>query len=329
MKSFQNIIEEINQKKYAPVYLLDGEEPYYIDRLLEAIEDIIPEDEKDFNLITFYGKEASWQEVINAARQFPMFGERILVIVREAANMEGLGELSSYIQSPQPSTILVIEHRLKKVDGRSKLPKIVTKEGVYFTSSKLKESMIPDWIVQYCASRNSHIEMKEAQTLAAYLGEDLQKITNELEKIWINKDEGNDITAEKIEKYIGINRNYNIIELPSVLFENNQTRLANMLNYFSANPNVAPMPLLIGVFYSYLQKIYLAQQIPQNFTADKKHGIWSFHRKVAGRYAPTQIHQAIAVLEEYSHKAIGIGINNKENLLLEMTGKMQAIFRHG
>lgn len=329
MKSFQNIIEEINQKKYAPVYLLDGDEPYYIDRILEAIEGIIPEEEKDFNLITFYGKEATWQEVINAARQFPMFGDHILVVVREGAGLKDLGELAGYIQSPQASTILVIDHRLKKIDGRSKLPKVAAKKGIYFTSSKLKEAMIPEWIMQYCTSRGSHIDVAEAQTLAAYLGEDLQKIANELEKIWINEEEGKEVTAEKIEKHIGINREYNIVELPSILFEGSQTRLANMLNYFSANPKAAPMPLLIGVFYSYLQKIYLAQQMPQNFTTDKKYGIWSFHRKVAGRYAPTQIHQAIALLEEFSHKAIGIGSNSKDDLLKEMTGKMQALFRHG
>lgn len=327
MKSFQKIIQEIENKKYAPIYLLDGEEPFYIDRLLEAIEKIIPEEEKDFNQITFYGKETNWQEVTNAARQFPMFGDRILIILREATQMKDLGELVNYFSTPQSSSILVIEHRFKKIDGRSKLSKIADEKGVYFSSAKMKENQIPEWIIKFCADKDSRIEMKEAQTLAAYLGEDLQKIANELEKIWINKEEGRDITSEKIEKYIGINREYNILELPAVLFENNQTRLAHMLNYFSANPNVAPMPALIGIFCSFLQKIYIAQQVPQNFTKDKQLGIWTQHRKIATRYAPTQIHQSIALLEEYSHKAVGVGSNSRNELLREMTGKMQAIFR--
>lgn len=327
MKSFQNIIQDINSQKYAPVYLLDGEEPFYIDLLLNAIEKIIPEEEKDFNLITFYGKETDWQEVTNAARQFPMFGEHILIVLREAAQMKDLSELMGYITAPQPSTILVIEHRFKKIDGRSKLPKTVDEKGIYFSSAKLKENQIPEWIIKFCSEKDSRIDMNEAQMLAAYLGEDLQKIVNELEKIWINKEEGRDITAEKIEKYIGINREYNILELPAALFENNQSRLAHMLNYFSANPNVAPMPALIGIFCGFLQKIYIAQQVPQNFTKDKQLGIWTQHRKIATRYAPSQIHQSIAILEEYSHKAVGIGSANKDALLREMTGKMQAIFR--
>lgn len=328
MKSFQNIIQDIANKKFAPVYLLDGEEPFYIDRLLEALENIIPEEEKDFNLTTFYGKETSWQEVTNAARQFPMFGERLLIVLREASQMKDLAEMVNYFANPQPSTILVVEHRFKKIDGRSKLSKVADEKGIYFSSSKLKESQIPEWIMQFCAENNSRIAMPEAQTLAAYLGEDLQKIVNELQKIWINKEDGPDITAEKIEKYVGINREYNILELPAVLFENNQTRLAHMLNYFSANPKVAAMPALVGIFCSFLQKIYLAQQVPQNFTQDKKLGIWSQHRKIAGRYAPTQIHQSIALLEEYSHKAVGIGSNSQDELLREMTGKMQTIIRN-
>lgn len=328
MQSYPEIIQAIAQQKYAPVYLLDGEEPYYIDRILEALSALISDEEKDFNLITFYGKETNCQEVINAARQFPMFGERMLVFLREASQIKGLNELTTYIESPQASTILVIDHRSKKVDGRSKLPKLAEKKGVYFTSSKLKETQIPEWITAFCKKNDSRIEPNEAQVLAAYLGDDLQKIVNELQKIWINKEEGKDITAEKIEKYIGINREYNLLELPATLFENNQIRLANMLNYFSANPNAAPMPALIGVFCSFLQKIYLAQQIPENFTKDRQLGIWSQHRKIAVRFAPAQIHQSIALLEEYSCKAVGIDTVSRDGLLQEMTGKFQAIFRH-
>lgn len=327
MKSFNNIIQDIDKGQLAPVYLLDGEEPYYIDRLLEKLESTVPEEEKDFNLITFYGKDSEWQEVVNAARQFPMFGERILVVLREAAQLKDINELSAYVSAPQPSTILVIEHRFKKMDGRSKLPKLLDKAGVYYTSSKLKEDQIPEWIVQYCQENNSKIGFPEAQLIAANLGDDLQKIANELSKIWLNPEGGRDITAEKIEKYIGINREFNALELPNVLFDNNTGRLANMLNYFSANPKAAPMPMLIGLFCSFLQKVYLAQFVAQNFTKDRQLGIWSHHRKVATRYAPSQIHKSIAVLEEFSHKAVGIDSANKDDLLLEMVGKLQALLR--
>ncbi|HET8573021.1 MAG TPA: DNA polymerase III subunit delta [Edaphocola sp.] len=327
MKSFNDIIQEIDKGQLSPVYLLDGEEPYYIDRLLEKLESLVPEEEKDFNLITFYGKDCNWQEVVNAARQFPMFGERILVVLREAAQLKDINELSAYVSAPQSSTVLVIEHRFKKMDGRSKLPKLLDKQGVYFTSSKLKEEQVPEWIIQYCQANDSKIDIPEAQLIAANLGDDLQKIANELGKIWLNKEDGRDITAEKIEKYIGINREYNILELPNVLFDNNTDRLANMLNYFSANPKVAAMPALIGIFCSFLQKVYLAQFVPQNFTKDRQLGIWNHHRKVATRYAPLQIHKSIAVLEEFSHKSVGIDSANKDDLLREMIGKLQTLLR--
>jgi len=325
MTPFQTILQDIGKQKYAPVYLLDGEEPYYIDRLVEALEQIIPEEEKDFNLITLYGGLTDVQEVIGAARQFPMFGKRILIILKEAHQMKDLADLGNYIASPQPSTVLVIEYRFKKIDRRSKLDKLVSKHGVYFSSNKIKEYQIPEWIIGFCKSRNSQIGMNEAQMLAAYLGEDLQKITNELDKIWINKDEGKDITVEKIEKYIGINREYNMLDLPMVVFENNYGRLANMLNYFSANPNAAPMPALIGIFCGFLQRVYMAQQTPKS--TDRQLGIWAQHRKVAVHYSPAQIHQSIVLLEEYAHKAVGIEANNKDSLLKEMVGKMQVVCR--
>lgn len=327
MKSYEKILQDIDKRKLASVYLLDGEEPFFIDRILEKIERIIPEEEKDFNLITLYGKDSSWQDVVNAARQFPMFGERIFVFLRGAGELKNLDQLSGYISEPQLSTTLVIEHRFKKMDGRLKFPKIVANKGVYFTSSKIKEWQVPEWIMGFCTVHNSKIEQEEAKTLATYLGDDLQKIVNELEKIWLNEKEGRDITSQKIEKYIGINRDFNILELPQTLFESNITRLANMLNYFSANPKAAPMPAIIGVFYSFLQKVYLAQYVSPNYTKDRQLGIWKNHRKTGSRFSPVQIHRCIAVLEEFSHKSVGIDSDNKEDILREMAGKIQVVLQ--
>lgn len=328
MKSFAKITQEIKDGHFAPVYLLDGEEPFYIDRLLENFEASIPEEEKDFNLVNFYGKDTEWQEILTAARQFPMFGERLLIILREAGQMNQINQLCDYIQASQPSTVLVIEHRFKKMDSRSKLAKLINQKGVHFTSNPLRENQIPAWIIQYCQSQGSQISQANATILATYLGSDLQKIANELHKIWLNSPVSEEVTAEKIEKYIGINRDYNVLQLPPVLFEQQSERLSRMLNYFQGNPAAGSINAVVAIFCGYLQKIYLAQLLSSDFNRDKQLGIWKAHRQVAMRYSPLQIHKSILLLGEFARKAVGIDTTSREGLLTEFIGKMLAILRN-
>lgn len=328
MNQYQEIIKSLEKGKWAPVYLLDGEEPFYIDLLLHYFEEkVIPVEEQDFNLITLYGKETNWKEVVNAARRYPMFSDKLLVILKEAGQMNSLNELASYMENPSPTTILVIEHRFKKLDARGKLAKLAGKSGIYFTSNKIKEEQVPEWIMEYATSLGANIGEREAGMLSAYLGNDLQKIANEIGKVLINDTEGKTISADKIEQYIGISREYNVMDLPDVLFEDNQSRLAGMLNYFTANPKAAPMPFIIGIFYTYLQKLYLCHSTKENFQEDRKLGIWTKHRKIARQFSPVHIHQGIALLEDFSHKAVGIESANKDDLLKEMIGRMNALIK--
>lgn len=328
MNNYQEIIKSLEKGKYAPVYVLDGEEPFYIDLLLHYFEGkIIPVEEQDFNLITLYGKETNWREVINAARRYPMFSDKLLVILKEAGQMSGLNELTAYIENPNPTTILVIEHRFKKLDARGKLAKLAGKNGVYFTSNKIKEEQVPEWIIGYTGSLGAIIGEREAIMLSAYLGNDLQKIANEIGKVLINETGTKTISADKIEQYIGISREYNVMDLPDALFEGHQSRLAGMLNYFTANPKAAPMPFIIGIFYTYLQKIYLCYSTKENFQEDRKLGIWTKHRKIARQFSQAHIHQGIALLESFSHKAVGIDSANKDDLLKEMIGRMNALLK--
>jgi len=326
MKHYEALITSLAQKKYAPVYLLDGEEPYYIDALLHHFEEkVVPPEEQDFNLIVLYGKETTWQEVVNAARRFPMFSDRLVVILKDAVHLKDLNALTAYIEKPSPASILVIEHRFKKVDARGKLSKLVEKNGVYFTSGKLKEEQVPEWIIQYGRMRDVAIGQREAELLSACLGNDLQKIANEVEKILINESGTGVVSLENIEKYVGISREYNVLDLPEAVFERNQVKLAGMLNYFTANPKSAPMASVIGIFCGYLQKLYLCYHTKPHFQEDRKLGIWSHHRKLAERYAPGHIHKSIALLESYSHKAVGIQSADKADLLREMIGKMNLL----
>src|ERR1700748_2293400 len=205
MKEFNQIFQDLKKGNFSSVYLLDGEEPYYIDKLLHHFEEnILAPEERDFNLITLYGKESEWKDVVNAARRFPMFSERMVVILKEAWQMKDLGELAGYIENPSPTTILVIEHRFKKLDGRNKLAKLIPKKGIYFTSEKLKDDEVPQWVMGFGKQQGFEIGAQEAEMLAVYLGNDLQKISNELEKIIINETGLKQLTVQHIEKYIGI-----------------------------------------------------------------------------------------------------------------------------
>jgi len=331
MTEFNQLLQQVQKGQYAPVYLLDGEEPYYIDRLLHHFEEkVLQPEERDFNLITLYGKEAEWKDVVNAARRFPMFAERMVVILKEASQMKDLNELEGYIENPSPTTILVIEHRFKKLDGRSKLAKLIPKKGVYFTSEKLKEDEVPAWVSAYGRQQGMEIGAQEAEMLAVYLGNDLQKIANELEKICINETGLRQLTAEHIEKYVGVSREYNVFDLPDVLFRGDNNKLARMISYFTANPKSAPMALVIGTFYGYLNKVYLCHYARQDFQNDRKMGIWSHHRKAAQRFSLAHIHKSIQLLEEYSRKMVGIGNNNGDSALLrEMTAKFNALLYFG
>ncbi len=327
MKEFQNILSSIQQKKYHPVYLLEGEEPYYIDVLLHHFEnDILAPEEKDFNYVEIFGRDVDVQEIISNARRYPMFSEKILVIVREATQLKKIEELEGYIANPSPSTILVIDHKHKKIDKRSKLYKTLKSNSLIFTSEKLKEQEVPLWIMNLGKEKGVIINQQEAEMLSVYLGNDLQKITNELNKIFINEPDLKELRVDLIEKYIGISREYNLIDLPNVVFLQDRNRLSRMLSYFAAQPKSAPMAMVIGIFYSTINKIFLCYYTKQDFNADRQLGIWTTHRQIAGKLNIAKVHLSLALLEEYSHKSKGVGSTSGDTpLLKEFIGRLNLV----
>jgi len=276
-----------------------------------------------------YGKDHECQEVISNARRYPMFSEYILVIVKDAVSLKNFDLLEGYIQNPSPQTILVIDYRGKKMDKRSKVYKAISKsKAEYVTFEKLKDNEMAGWITNYGRSRNLTIPPSEAEMLSVYLGNDLQKIANELDKVLINEPDLKELSAALIEKHIGISKEYNLIDLPTVVFSGDKNRLARMMAYFCAQPKNAPMAMLIGIFYSYINKLYLTHYSKGGFEADKKLGIWTFHRQVAQNYTIAQIHQSIALLAEYNAKSRGVDNNNNDSALLkEFIGRLQMILR--
>lgn len=330
---FKNILQSLEKKEFAPVYLIDGEEPFYIDMLTEYFEDkILQPAERDFNLIVLYGKETEWTDVVNACRRFPMFAERQVVILKDAAQMKGLNELVGYIENPAPTTVFLIEHRFKKVDGRGKLGKVAKQKGFYFTSDKIKDMQVPGWIQSYGNEIGFKIGERESQILATFLGSDLQKIANEIAKVRINVPEEKALTAEMIQKYIGISREYNVFEFPETLTNNDKDKLYRMLAYFIANPKSSPMPLLIGSFYNHFSKMYQASFLLGQSEAAAAKALGTYPNRArqmlasARKFPQPKLEACLMLIGKYSTKAVGIESSTDDReLLKEMIGKMDAI----
>lgn len=327
----KKLMQSLKAKKFAPFYVVDGEEPFYIDLIGNYFEEhILTPAEKDFNLITLYGKDVEWADVVNACRRFPMFAERQVVILKDAAQMRTLNELAGYLENPAPTTVFLIEHRFKKVDGRGKIAKLAKDKGYYFTSEKLKDEQIPKWIENYGVEIGFHINERESQILATYLGNDLQKIVNEIEKVRINVPDEKLLTAELIQKYIGISREYNVFEMPEALSTGDKEKLYRMLAYFSANPKSAAMPLVIGVFYNYFSKLYMAYGLrgksdKEMMTALNTWGErYQTLKKTLAVWPLPKVEYTLLLLGKYSAMSVGIDANiDDKELLKEMIGRLE------
>ena len=331
------IFQALNAKQFAPVYLIDGEENYYLDLITDYFENkILTAAERDFNLLVLYGKDAEWSDVINACRRFPMFAEKQVVILKDAGALKGdsgdnkgLNSLLSYIEHPSASTIFLIEHSSKKVDGKTRFGKRAKEKAVYFTSDKVKDDRLPEWIQEYGDHTGFKIGKQESQILASYLGSDLQKIANEIEKVRINVPGEQVLTTQLIQKYIGVSKEYNIFDFPGAVTGNDRDKLYKMLSHFLANAKAAPMPLLIGLFYTHFNRLYVA-----NFVRGKTDkeaaaalGMSPYFIKdiMAGlpQWPLQRVERCLLLLGKYSTMAVGINNNTGDReLLKEMVGQM-------
>jgi DNA polymerase-3 subunit delta len=261
-----------------------------------------------------------------------MFAEKQVVILKDAAQMRSLNELVGYLENPSPTTIFLIEHRFKKADGRSKLLKLAKEKGIHFTSDKVKDDLVPTWIQNYGVEIGFHVGERESQILATYLGNDLQKIVNEIEKVRINVPDEKHLTAELIQKYIGISREYNVFEFPEALMNGDKDKLYRMLAYFVANPKAAPMVLIIGSFYSQFNRVYQAHFIHGKSEKDAAAALGTWPSKLreiiatSAKWPLPKTESALMMIGEYSAKAVGIESNVADTeLLKEMVGRLEAL----
>ncbi|MES2479880.1 MAG: DNA polymerase III subunit delta [Bacteroidota bacterium] len=330
---YKQITESIKNRSYSPVYVLDGEEPYYFDKLIELFEEkILSPSEKDFNLSVLYGREVNWKEVINACRRFPMFAERQVVILKDAGSLSDFGELAAYFEQPSPTTILVVEYRNKKIDGKTKVSKIVKEHTVYFTAEKLKEEAMPAWIQRFGREIGFEIGDREAEMLTLYLGNNLQKITNEIEKIRINAPDEKSLSPALIQKHIGISREYNIFDFPEAFSTGNKDKLYRMLSFFITNAKAAPMVLVTASFYTHFIQIYKA-----NHAAKLPEKEWGaaigtspyFAKNVMSKtrkWPLNKVEECLLIIAQFNARSVGIDSNDSDGeLLKEMMGKLELI----
>ena len=265
--SAQDIINDLKKGQISPVYFLQGEESYYIDLISDYIEEnILGEAEKGFNLMVMYGKDVKMDDVLANARRFPMMSEKQVVIVKEAQNLdqfksqEGRALLEEYVKKPVPSTILVFGYKYGKLDGKTTLAKLLKQNGVVHTSEKLRDYQLPDWIKGYIASKGRKTTEMAVQLLADHIGTNLERLSNEIDKVLINIHEDAVIDEDVIGKNVGISKEYNAFELQKAIMLRDVLKANKIVQYFGANiKQHHPIPI-IALIYSLFSKLVVLHQ---------------------------------------------------------------------
>lgn len=332
-----DILTSIKQRKYKPLYLLHGEESHYIDLISEAIEgSVLNESQKGFDQTVLYGKDVDFSTIISAAKRYPMMSDYQVIIIKEAQGLKWKveGEVESlvkYVENPMPSTILVFAYKHGKFDKRTKVYKAIDKAGVAFESEKLYENKLAAWITDEVKQQKRKIEPHAASLMAEYLGTDLSKIANELEKLLLNVPSDREISLSDIEKNIGISKDYNVFELNNALGKRDTVKAIQIVDYFASNPKSNPTVMVMGTLYGYFSKIlkyhYLSDRSQQ--AVARELGVSPFFVKdyelAARNFNKLKLFQIIDILKDYDlkFKGLNVGPNTSENdLLREMIFKM-------
>ncbi|MBG0858786.1 MAG: DNA polymerase III subunit delta [Bacteroidales bacterium] len=330
--TYEEIISDLKKRIFKPVYFLAGEEPYYIDLVTDHIEEkVLTESEKPFNQVILYGEETSVAAITETARRFPMMSSHQVVIVKEAQTLKKIEDLAYYLEKPLLSTILVINYKYKLVDKRTKFFKTLEKNAVYFESIRLRDYQVPAWIERFLMTRGIKADPSASAMLTEYLGTDLHKIVNELNKLIITLPPGKPvITTALVEKNIGISKDYNNFELQKAVGEKNILKANMIVHHFANNPRDNPLTLTIASLFSHFSKLltyhFLTDKSKNNVAAALKiHPYFVKDYEVsAGKYNVSRTVQAISLLRTYDMKSKGFGDLTSEpgELLKELVFKI-------
>jgi DNA polymerase III subunit delta len=259
--TYESILQSLKQKKYQPVYFLTGEEPYFIDKITSYIaENVLPESERSFNQMVFYGKDSDVSSILNAAQRYPMMSDYQVVIVKEAQDLKKIEEMQPYLEKPVPSTILVLVYKHKTLDKRTKFYKVVQDKAVLLEAKKLKENLIPDWITEKLKEKNIGIQQKAAFLLSEYIGNHLENLNNAIEKLALAAAEKGVVEVDDIENSIGVSKEYNIFELQDALGKRDVVKSTKILNYLKNNPKTSPIQAVVATLFGYFSKICIMER---------------------------------------------------------------------
>lgn len=332
VQTADSILSDINNGSIHPIYFLSGEEGYFIDQVASYIEhNLLDEAEKGFNQVVLYGRDVTIEDIVSNAKRYPMMAERQVVIVKEAQDLSrSIEKLASYAENPQPTTVLVICYKYKKLDGRKGLSKAIKKNGVLFDSKKLYENKVSDWLRGTINSKGYTITPKAAQMLVDYLGTDLGKIHNELTKLTLVVASGSEITPEVVEENIGISKDYNTFELRKAVGERDIVKAQRIAQYFVQNPKDNPLVLTVSSLFGFFTNLLKYHGLPQKDkgTVAKTLGInpYFVHEYVtaARNYPMKKVSQAVASLREVDLKSKGVGASAfaSQDLLKEVLAKI-------
>ncbi len=332
MDEARQIVSDIQKGDIKPIYFLMGEEPYYIDKISDYIENtILTEEEQGFNQMLIYGRDTTIDDIVSNAKRFPMMAERQVVIVKEAQDLSRTIEnLETYAENPQPTTVLVVCYKYKKIDKRKKLYKAISKTGVIFEGKKLYENQVGDWIIKNLKSKGYPISPKAAQMLVEFLGTDLGKIDNELQKLQLICPKGTTITPQIIEENIGISKDFNNFELRNAIGERDTLKAHQIINYFAQSPKDNPLVVTISLLFG-----FFSQLLQYHGLNDKSKGAVAKQLKIspffvkdyaiaARNYPMKKVSAAISLIQETDVKSKGVGASNvsQGDLLKELLVKI-------
>ncbi len=317
MDDVKQLVADIKNGNIKPIYLLMGEEPYYIDKISEFIEEtVLTEEERGFNQMVLYGRDVAVEDIVSNAKRFPMMAERQVVIVKEAQDLSRtFDKLDDYAKNPQPSTVLVLCYKYKTVDKRKAVYKAINKTGVVFESKKLYDNQVPDWIKRVLSPKGYTITPKASQLLVEFLGTDLGKINNELEKLQIVLPKNTQITPEHIEENIGISKDYNNFELRKAIGAKDSVKAFKIVQYFADNPKDNPMVVTVALLFNFFSQLLqlhgMNDKNPRSVASALRVNPYFVNEYLdaARNFPMRKVSQVVALLREFDVKSKGVNSN--------------------
>jgi DNA polymerase III subunit delta len=329
--SVEQILNDWKKNHFKPVYWLEGEEGYPIDLLTDYAEHrILSEQEASFNLSVFYGRDAAWADVVNACRRYPMFAERQVVLLKEAQHMKEIEKLEAYVEQPLPSTVFVVAHKEKKLDGRGSLAKLLKKKGEVLTTKKVPDHQMPEWASKLVHDKGYTITPRALSLLVDHIGNDLSRLSNEVDKLIVNLGQRREIRDEDIEKFIGVSREFNVFELQNALARRDLAKAMRIVEYFGNNPRAASIHMVLPALFAFFSKTYMMFSYPLDDpkALSDAMGVAPFFIKdnlaAAKTYGLPGIERILLLMHEYNLRSLGVNDagNTDASLMKEMIVKM-------